>query len=230
MPISGDILEARSLALLVDMQAELRGALNALEGQHGEGLLEHYRLYTAAHINRAVEGYVYLRQSGRVDASKHLIRTAIEAVVRLQAIRKKPELLFRFAFTEFNDDKKWVRSTAGGDIPAALSAIDKQWADFKHAYHAKYPEHLLVEEELSLRGAAECAGIERYYDSHYRLYCRFTHAAFRATTGSLNELDREDNRTMVLCALSGLEALLFVGALAPNIESLRQRLNRVDET
>ncbi len=230
MPISDDILEARSLALLVDMQAELRGALNALGGQHGEGLVEHYRLYTAAHINRAVEGYIYLRQSGRVDASKHLIRTAIEAVVRLQAIQKKPELLFRFAFTEFNEDKRWVRSTAGGDIPAVLSAIDKQWADFKQAYHAKYPEHLLVEEELSLRGAAECAGIERYYDSHYRLYCRFTHAAFRATTGSLNEFDREDNRTMVLCALSGLEALLSVGVLAPTIESLRQRLNRLDET
>jgi hypothetical protein len=51
------------------------------------------------------------------------------------------------------------------------------------------PEHPLTEEELSLRRAAECAGIEGYYDSHYRLYCRFTHAAFRASTGDLSEFD-----------------------------------------
>jgi hypothetical protein len=229
MEVNDEGLEARSLQLVSDMQAELRDALNGLGGKTREGLYDGYLGYTAGHINRAVEGYVYLRKSGRIDASKHLVRTAIEAIIRVQAIRKEPELLFRIAFTEFSEDKKWVRSTAGAEVSVALSAIDKHWTDFKGAYHEKYPEHALVEEELSLRGAADCAGIEHYYDTHYRLYCRFTHAAFRATTGNLNEFDRENNRTMALCSLSAIDALSSIGASTPNLESFRQRLSSLDE-
>ena len=171
----------------------------------------------------------YLRESHRIDASKHLIRTGIEAVIRLQAVRKKPELLFRIAFTEFNEDKKWVRSTVPANVDKALSVIDKNWADFKQAYHAKYPEHALIEEDISLRATAEHAEIERYYDTHYRLYCRFTHAAFRATTGNLNEFDREDNRTMALCALSALEALSSIGAPTQNMEQLREHVGNLEK-
>jgi hypothetical protein len=229
MAVNGNGLEARSLQLLSDMQAELSEALNGLGGKQREGLYDGYLGYTAGHVNRAAEGYLYLRTSGRIDASKHLIRTAIEAVIRIQAIRKKPELLFRIAFTEFCEDKKWLRSTAGPDVGAALSAIDKHWTDFKQAYHAKYPGHALVEEEISLRRTAECAGIDKYYDTHYRLYCRFTHAAFRATTGNLNEFDREDNRTMALCAVSALEAVSSIGGPTPNLESFRQRLDNIDK-
>ena len=230
MAANDDVKETRSLELLSEMQAKLRDALNALGGTQREGLYDGYLGYTAAHINRAAEGYVYLRTSRRIDASKHLIRTAIEAVVRIQAVRKKPELLFRIAFTEFNEDKKWVRSTGAPDVDAAIGAIDKHWSDFKRAYQAKYPEHSLVEVELSLRRAAECAGIERYYDSHYRLYCRFTHAAFRATTGDLSEFEREDNRTMALCVFSAMDALSSIGTPAANIDLFRQRLADLDKT
>ncbi len=104
--MNSETSELASLKLLSDMQAELRDALNALGGMHGDGLLEHYLFNTAAHINRAVEGYVYLRESGRVEASKHLIRTAIEAFIRLQCIRRQPELLFRIALTEFKRGEK----------------------------------------------------------------------------------------------------------------------------
>jgi hypothetical protein len=143
MSAGGQSLEVRSLELLSRLQAELHNALNGLAGGQREGLYEGYLVYTAGHINRAVEGYLYLRESRRIDASKHLIRTGIEAVIRLQAVRKKPELLFRIAFTEFNEDKKWVRSTVPANVDKALSVIDKNWAYFKQAYHAKYPEDAL---------------------------------------------------------------------------------------
>ena len=52
--MKGEISEFASLKLLSDMQAELGGALNDVGGRHGDGLLEHYSFYTAAHINRAV--------------------------------------------------------------------------------------------------------------------------------------------------------------------------------
>jgi hypothetical protein len=83
----------------------------------------------------------------------------------------------------------------------------------------------LTQKRLSLRDAAESAGIEGYYDTHYRQYCRFTHAAFRASTGYLSEFEPEDNRTMTLCALTAVEALVALGAPAPNLASLKQRLS-----
>ena len=214
-----------SLKLLSDMQAELHEALNDLGGRQGDGLLEQYAFYTAAHINRAAEGYVYLRESRRVEASKHLVRTAIEAFIRLQCIRKHPELLFRIAFTEFNEDKKWARSAKGEDLANAMQAIEANWVAFVEGYRKRYPEHSSNEKELSLRRAAEYAGMEGYYDSHYRLYCRFTNAALRASIGDLSAFDAEDNRTMTVCALAAVEALVGLGASAPNLASLNQRLS-----
>src|SRR6266496_1889736 len=107
MAITDDVLEVQSLDLLSDTQTELHHALSAFGGRQCKGLLQDYRFYTASHINLAAEGYIYLRKSKRIDASKHLIRTAIEAVIRLRAVQKKPELLFRIAFTEFEEDKRW---------------------------------------------------------------------------------------------------------------------------
>jgi len=213
------------MQLLRGMQAELRDALNALGGREGDGLLQHYPFYSASHINRAVEGYIYLRESSRFDASKLLIRTALEAVIRVQAVRTKPELLFRIAFTEFQEDKKWVRPVNRPEAAAALQAIDLLWQEFKEAYHIKYPEHPLTEQELKLRQAAEFANLDGYYDSHYRLYCRFTHAAFRASTGDLDDFESEDNRTMTFCTFTAIEALVSIGAPAPNLPELKKRLS-----
>src|SRR5260370_24238880 len=165
MAITDEAIEVQSLELLSDTQAELHHALSAFGGKQSEGRREDYQFYTASNINYAAEGYIYLRKSQRINASKHLIRTAIEAAIRLRAVQKKPELLFRIAFTEFKEDKKWA-----GSLP-------EDWTDFKRAYQAKYPEHPLVEKKLSLRRAADCADTEIYYDSAYRLYCRYTHAA-----------------------------------------------------
>lgn len=218
-----NISELASLKLLSDMQAELRDALNELGGRRADGLLEQYAFYTSAHINRAVEGYVYLRESRRVEASKHLIRTVIEAFIRLQCICKHPELLFQIAFTEFKEDKKWARAAKREDLANVMQTIEANWAAFVEAYRKKYPEQSLTEEELSLRGAAEYAGLEGYYDSHYRLYCRFTHVALRASIGGLSVFDVEDNRTMTVCALAAVEALVTLGATAPNLASLKHR-------
>ena len=175
-------------------------------------------------LTRLPRDTFFLRQGGRLDASKHLVRNAIEMLILLMAVQKKPELLFRIAFKEHEDKKTQVRCMKYGDVAAAESAINKQWSDFKSAYRTKYPEQALVENALGLRDIAHQADLQPYYDTHYRLYCRFTHAALEATTGSLKEFDGEDNRTMALCALAGIEALSSIGSSTPNLEPLRKRL------
>lgn len=223
------MIESQSLELLSDTQRELHHALSAFAGRQSEGLFEAYRFYTASHINCAAEGYICLRRCQRIDSSKHLIRTAIEAVIRLRAVQKKPDLLFGIAFTEFNEEKKWARSLPQQKISAAITAIEDKWIRFKRVYQAKYPKHPLVERKLSLRRIAEhgSKALESYYDSAYRLYCQFTHVALRATTGSLSNLDRHDNHTMALCVLGAVDTLADMGSPAPNIKSLQERVQRL---
>lgn len=221
--------EFDSLRLLSDTQAELRDALNSLGRKEADGLIEHYLFYTAVLINRIVEGYLYLRESGRSEASKFLIRTAIEAVFRIQVVRKKPDALFRIAFTERNEDQKWVRSLNGSNVEATLQAIDSRWTEFVREYRNKYPEHELIEKELSAWDASAMSGLDCYYNSHYRLYCRFTHAAFRASAGDLIEFEPEDNRTVTLCTLVAIDAVVSIGAAAPGLQSLKERLPRSDQ-
>lgn len=217
--------EFTSLKLLEDLQAELRHALDGIGGRESNGAQQNYIVRTSGYINRAIEGYIYLRQSGRFDASRLLIRTALEGMIRVQAVRNKPELIFRIGFTEFSEDKKWARALNRADVAIVLKAIDDQWHEFERAYHTEYPEHPLIEQTLSLWQAAESAGIEAYYESHYRLYCRFTHAALGASTGHLRDFECEDNHTMASCALAAVDALASFGAPAPNLPTLMEQLS-----
>ena len=223
--MSNHDFEWASLDLLRDIQNELCDSLNSLGGRQCNGLLESYIGYSARLINKAVEAYIFLRESGRQDASRLLVRTAIEAVFRVHAVRKKPELMYRIAYSEHIEDKKWIRPIDPSGSVSALQAMESNWQEFKDAYSAKYSDHHLKEEELSLWDAAKEAGLDRYYDSHYRLYCRFTHASFRASTGDLDDLREEDNRTMSLCAFAMTDALKDIGATAPHLAELKERLS-----
>lgn len=206
---------------------ELSYALNSLGGKQGTGLVEHYQFYTARHINRAAEGYCFLRRAGRVDASKHLVRPIVESVIRVHAIRKMPELMYRIAYTDFQDMKNWVRPFNDDPKVDALSEIDRQWSDFDAKYSEKYPDHKRTKERLPLRKAAELAEIDGYYDSHYRLFCQFTHGSFRATVGDFDDFEPEDNRTVALCLFVTIDCLVDLGASNCDVTSIRKRLSEL---
>jgi hypothetical protein len=105
--------EQRSLTLLCDIQQELANALNSVGGKQSRGALDNYYFYSADHANRAAEGFTYLRKSGRIDASKLLVRPLIETMFRVEAIQKKPELFYRIAYSEtIVEDPKWIGSAA----------------------------------------------------------------------------------------------------------------------
>jgi hypothetical protein len=85
-----------------------------------------------------------------------------------------------------------------------------------------------MERQLSIREIAQRGGIEQYYNAHYRLYCRATHAALRATLGYMDEFSGHDNISMAGSALMATEGLISIGARAPNRDALFKRLNAVD--
>lgn len=216
------------LQLVSEMQAELASALDSLTGKKHEGLQDVFPIMSAGHINRALDGYILLRKAGRIDSSKLLIRPALEAAIKILAVKKQPDLLYRIAFSERLEDQKWLGAAARRQGKDYGPEDKRKWDEFTKAYSAHFPTHEMVEEKLSLWDAAVIAGIGDYYNSHYRLYCQFTHAAFRAVTHGLDELDTHDNQTMTLCALVGLEAAIFVGGVAQNFDKLSKRRDELD--
>jgi hypothetical protein len=226
--MNGD-LEVAWLQLVADMQVELASALNGLTGKQHQGLQDLFPIMSAGHINRALDGYILLRKAGRIDASKLLIRPALEAAIKTLAVKKQPDLLYRIAYSERREDQKWLGAAARRQGKDYGPEDKNKWDEFTKAYSAHFPTHKRVEEKLSLWDAAVIAGIGDYYNSHYRLYCQFTHAAFRAVTHGLDELDTHDNQTMTLCAIVGLEAAIFVGGVARNFDELRKRRKELDQ-
>ena len=227
-------LEAKSLELLCDICNELSEAVNSLGGKSGDFSV-HFKSHSAKYLNYAAEGFISLRQANPppIAPSKLLIRPAIEIMFRLAAIQKQPDLLYRIAYSEREENWKWFTKTAakvGKTHGYDRATHDKPWDDFKIKYAKYFPDHNTVDQSISTYDLAAAAGLADYYNSHYRMYCRYTHAAFQATGGLLDDLaTSEDNRTMALCCLTALEALNPLGAKTPNMDSLSERLNNLDK-
>jgi hypothetical protein len=216
-------IESVSLALLGDIQLELQGAVTSLVGKTRNGLYDGFVGYSGRHVNKAVEAYLLLRKSGRIDASKLLIRPCIESVIMVNAVRAKPESLYQIAFAEHSDDGKLygpAQRAAGLDFD---KKAEERWEHFKKVYGAEYPNHKCVDSKLSVIEAAKAAGIEEFYNIPYRMYCRFTHGSLSATSGDF-ETDLLDNRTMALCAYGATDAVKLIGGTAPSLDSLRARI------
>lgn len=224
--------ESPVLDLLSALEAELTYALNSLGGKTPQVIADRYFVEAASYIHKAVDGYLVLRKEGRIDSSKLLVRSAIEAMIRVQALRAKPEIFYQIAYSERLEDHKWFRpaSTKAGIV------YDKDpdppgWSKFEKAFRREFPSVTLRTNKLSLRDAAVVAGLEQYYDTHYRLYCQYAHAALRAMGGHSDDLsDPEDSRTMVLCAFVCLSAILPLGAESPSFDSLHVRIDELSKS
>jgi len=220
--------DAPSLQLVRELQAELAHCLNSIGGKEYETIGK-FIGYSAAHMNIAVEGYVFVRESGRLDCSKLLVRPMIEIMFRLNAVKSNPGLIYRIAYTENLDRDKWLR--------AAVMQQGKKyepdtagWERFKKYCETQFSGSDVRDDKISLYSVAEAVDLEGYYDSHYRLYCKFTHAALEAVMGDLNPLsDAEDNRTVALCVFVVIEALVTIGAESPNLAAFRERLDKLSK-
>jgi hypothetical protein len=220
--------DAPTLQLVRDLRSELAHGLNSLRGKQYDTIGK-FIGSSAVHMNHAADGFIFVRESGRVDCSKLLVRPVIEIMFRLTAVKTKPSLIYRIAYTEQLDREKWVRAAATRQ-GTKFEPEQDSWDMFKKHCETQYPGPDVRDEKISLYNVAKSVGLEGYYDSHYRLYCKFTHAALEAVVGDLDPLsDAEDNRTVALCIFSVIEALITIGAAAPNLAALRTRIDELSK-
>ena len=219
--------ERESLTLVDDLVAEITHALQSLGDKKHNGLFDNYKFWSCKHLHRAAEGFAFLRRSERVDASKFLIRPAIEIVLRLEAVKKRPDLLYRIAFAEHRRDEQFLRVAAEHSKQSYdATPMKERWQRFSDAFAAKFPEISREDKELDLAYVAEKAEMKAFYDSDYRTYSQYTHGALRASARGLDEATNpHDNRVMALCAFAALDTLVSLGAESPNRDRLLQRLS-----
>ena len=122
-----------------------------------------------------------------------------------------------------------MAATLGKEGNYFRATHEQEWRDFKAKYAEEFPNHEVVGRTITTEQLAAAADLAYYYDTHYRMYCRYTHAALQAIGGSLDRLSNsEDNRTMAVCILTALRALAPIGADLPNLDSLAERLNKLN--
>ena len=69
-------------------------------GKPTRGAVDNYYFHSGDHVNRVAEGFIFLRKSGRIDASKLLVRPLTETMFRVVAIQKNPQLFYCIAYSE----------------------------------------------------------------------------------------------------------------------------------
>jgi Family of unknown function (DUF5677) len=224
--LSGTSVEATSLQLLQDLHNELDKGIISLGGKQNPDVQDKYYFYAAVLVNRIAHGFLFLRKNGYADAAKFLIRPAIESMIRIRAVQKQPHLVYQIMYTETLEDDKWMGSAANrlGRLYTARRDT-KDWIDFKSLCVCQFGAENIVDKELSLYSAAQIVGLESYYDTHYRMYSRYTHVGLQAMSGKVDSLsDPEDSRTLVFCAFAALDAIASMGADCANVSPLHERV------
>jgi hypothetical protein len=217
--------EVVAMALLSELQPAIAAALDSLGGKMTKGVEDLYYLYASRHINTAVDAFILLRRDRRIDGARLLIRPALEAMLRLRAVRAKPHLIYRVLFAEAVESDKWLGGVAKRHgVPYTRVCDPDVWQAFKTRCASQFGAEKLEDVPLSSYDAAAAIGVEAYYDSHYPAYCQYTQGALEAVSGNLDELtDPEDTRVMLQSAMTALEALAGMGADCPKMESFRER-------
>ena len=202
----------------------LGNALASLGGKTSPTPEAKYLSWTAVSVNHAAGGYLVLRESGRVHASKLLIRPSLEAVFSGIAAIKSSEFFFRKAYSDWLEDRKLLPRDG-----TAQAAMDTALREQEQKYQQHCPTRPMKREKVTIYQTAELAGLLPVYEGPYRIYCQFTHGALRAATGDLNEgTDECDTRIVVWCVLAMLDHLQkHTPAAVPELTEFVKRLGNI---
>jgi hypothetical protein len=198
--------EIALLTLLKELQSILAAALTSLANKTPLSIESRYIGDIAGAVNIAADGYIWLREPGRVQASKLLIRPMLDVVISATAVAKKKGLLFRKAYTEFVEMTKTFDKT-----PANAARAAAYLERMKRAFQ-KEPGYPIACKQVDTRYLADVAGLLPTYDSAYRVYCEFTHSAARAVRGHLDEPTDPIDTSMVIWSVMSMLGLLKTGS------------------
>ena len=208
------------LVLLKELRSILGTALDSLANQTPPTPESRYVGDAAKSVNIASDGYILLRESARVHASKMMIRPLIDVVITSTAVTNKKGFLFRVAYTELNKMRKLYDKTSENE--ARAKAIEES---LKKRF-SEEPGYPIECKQVDARLTAEAAGMLPVYETAYRLYCEFTHSAMRAVNGQLDQTTDPIDTSMVVWAVSVMlnQLKIFTPASVPDLTPFNERI------
>ena len=208
------------LKLLKELRCVLETALDSLATQKPPSPESRYVGDAAKAVNIASDGYILLRESARVHASKLMIRPLIDVVITSTAVTKKKGFLFRVAFTELNKMKKLYDKSSENE--ARAKAIEES---LKKRF-SEDPSYPIECKQVDVRLTAEVAGLLPVYQTAYGLYCEFTHSAMRAVNGQLDQTTDPIDTSMVIWAVGVMlnQLKFFTPASVPDLTPFNDRI------
>ena len=187
--------ESCNLQLLGELQGLLRKTLNSYRGP--VSLERRHLMHSANFIVGAAEGFMVLREKKLFHASKVLIRPILESLLWSAIIVRKRGVLFRKAYTEWDEERKLRPAEGESDARAMLQNIIKTIKDEESDYPILCKKVRLWDEAPIL----EMPDLRKIYGT----YCNFTHATMLAAQGHLDEVTTpQDTIFVAWCVLMTL--------------------------
>jgi hypothetical protein len=100
------------MTLLCDIEPVIANGLNSLGRHLTKRMEDMYYFYAAKHIHDTVDAFIVLRGQHRLDGARLIVRPALETMVKLRAVRAKPQLLHRALMADNKELDKWFSSVA----------------------------------------------------------------------------------------------------------------------
>jgi len=213
------------LSLLKEAHGILCNALNSLNGTRPPTHEASFLCSSADSVCVAADGYVLLRENGRVNASKLLVRPMVEAALFATAVVKRKGFYFRKRFTELVEEGKLL-----GNSPQIKAQVQKASDDLAVFLKKNDPTYPIRRAVVTVFEAAQEADMEEVYKIFYRLYCQYTHGNRNAASGQLDGLtDPQDTFLAAWCLWQMLVQLpKHTPAKIPSLTSLEDRFNRAN--
>jgi Family of unknown function (DUF5677) len=195
-------IDSEAIALLEEVQGCLAAGLDSFpQGMETAGAVS-YLIWSACHINKIAAGYISLRKSGLLHASKILVRPVIESTFSAKGALCSRDFFINKAYTESLEVARF-------EAPKGQSR--KETADLAKSNFSKIAPKGTATSHLktvTIRESAEKACLVKVYNYDYKLYCQFTHGALGAMSGDLNATtDKRDTPLLIFCILILCEEL-----------------------
>lgn len=210
------------LDLVTRIQDALANNLSVLKDKN-QNISEFYKFEYCRFINNTTETFLFLVKNERAEASRVLVRPALEVTFRLQAIETKPENLLRVAAWEHEERKKLMNGVAPHLVDETKKELAEQWTATVKRYEELFPGLPINQTPLSAFDAAKEIPItptlktgkgdsNPFYDTYYRYYSPFSHGHIDSLSGEMNFLPFLDNSIMGYCGMIALHATVKLGA------------------
>lgn len=216
--------EQTRLQLLTEMQAELSAGLASVVPKSLSGV-KRYIHPTCLSISDIVSGFLTLKKAGNVHAARVLVRTCIEATLKVCTVYEKPQALYRIAFTEHVGDVQFLTAADENKIIVTPGMVDAKWAGVKAVLSSLFPDEQLKDAPISAETLGQWSKMPDLYNFQYKLYCNYTHATLRAhATPELFDPELE-YLTLSQCLFAALVVVeKSLGGKCPNIEAYLERV------